>query len=416
MMPNLGWHRILSVLTIRNKTILMSQPDYYQLLDKLIVNQPLNIWKNKIRFTILHEMSLYLNKDFIEARFHMFDHLIYGQHEDKIRWMKIIEEIDKYLGELLGELFISRYFSFQSKERTNNLAKNLINVYHDRINHINWISNSTKEKALKKLQTINIKIGYPTKWKSYNDIYINRSSYFNSISNILQHNYRKKMKDLRKLVDRDEWLIPPQTVNAFYYPSFNEMIFPAAILQEPFFSFDADDALNYGAIGYVIGHELTHCFDDQGRKYDENGNLHLWWTPDDINAFDSHTEKLIKQYENYKILNRHINGRLTLGENIADLGGLDIAYQAFLRTKQAKDGILIDDLTPQQRFFLAFAKVWRVKTTNEKFLSDLKQETHAPAIIRINGPLSNMIEFYHTFNITKNDAMFRESEDRIVIW
>ncbi len=179
---------------------------------------------------------------------------------------------------------------------------------------------------------------------------------------------------------------------------------------------DADDALNYGAIGYVIGHELTHGFDDQGRKYDENGNLFLWWIPDDINAFNSRTQNLIEQYENYEILNRNINGRLTLGENIADLGGLEIAYQAFLRTKQAKDNILIDGLTPRQRFFLAFARTWRVKLTNEKLLSDLKQDVHAPAIIRINGPLSNMMGFYDTFNVTKDDAMFREPENRIIIW
>ncbi len=216
MMPNLDWHRILSILTIKNQTILMAQPDYYQVLDQLLISQPLNIWKNKIRFTLLHEMSIYLNKDFIQAHFHMFNHLIYGQREDKPRWMKIIEEIDRYLGELLGELFISRYFSFESKKRTIDLVKNLIDVYHDRINHIHWINNSTKEKALKKLQAINIKIGYPSKWKTYNDVYVNRLSYFDSIASIFQHDYRKKIRDLRKLVDRDEWMIPPQTVNAFY--------------------------------------------------------------------------------------------------------------------------------------------------------------------------------------------------------
>jgi len=216
MMPNLDWYRIFSILKIRNQTVIMSQPDYYRLLNKLIISQPLNIWKNKIRFTILHEMSKYLNKDFVQARFYMFNHLIYGQREDKARWMKIIEEIDQHIGELLGQLYISHYFSYQSKERTIDLVKNLINVYYGRINHMNWIHNSTKEKALKKLQKINIKIGYPSKWKSYNDVYINRSSYFHSISSIFQHDFRKKIKDLKKFVDRDEWLIPPQTVNAFY--------------------------------------------------------------------------------------------------------------------------------------------------------------------------------------------------------
>jgi putative endopeptidase len=216
MMPNLDWHQILSILTIKNQTVLMAQPDYYRLLDKLIVSQPLNIWKNKIRFTILHEMSLYLNEDFVQARFHMFDQIIHGQREDKTRWMKIIEEINKNLGELLGQLFVARYFSYRAKERTIDLMTNIISIYQKRINQINWIKNSTKEKALEKLEKINIKIGYPSKWKSYNDVYINRSSYFDSISSIFQHDYRKKMKDLRKTVDRDEWIIPPQMVNAFY--------------------------------------------------------------------------------------------------------------------------------------------------------------------------------------------------------
>jgi putative endopeptidase len=216
MMPNLDWHQILSILTIKNQTVLMAQPDYYRLLDKLIVSQPLNIWKNKIRFTILHEMSLYLNEDFVQARFHMFDQIIHGQREDKTRWMKIIEEINKNLGELLGQLFVARYFSYRAKERTIDLMTNIISIYQKRINQINWIKNSTKEKALEKLEKINIKIGYPSKWKSYNDVYINRSSYFDSISSIFQHDYRKKMKDLRKTVDRNEWIIPPQMVNAFY--------------------------------------------------------------------------------------------------------------------------------------------------------------------------------------------------------
>lgn len=194
----------------------MAQPDYYRLLDKLIVNQPLNIWKNKIRFTILHEMSLYLNKDFVQAHFHMFDRIIHGQREDKIRWMKIIEEINKNLGELLGQLFVARHFSLRSKERTMDLMKNIISIYHQRINQIDWIKNSTKIKALEKLEKIQIKIGYPSKWKSYNDVYINRSSYFDSISNIFQHDYRKKIKDLKRTIDRNEWIIPPQMVNAFY--------------------------------------------------------------------------------------------------------------------------------------------------------------------------------------------------------
>jgi putative endopeptidase len=216
MMPNLDWHRILSNLTITNQTVLMSQPDYYQLLNKLIVNQPLNTWKNKIRFTILDAMSNYLSKDFVQARFNMFNHLINGQREDKSRWMKLIDEIEVNIGELLGQLYVSRYFSSQSKERTLDLVKNLIDVYHERINHIDWMKNSTKEKALRKLQKIHIKVGYPTKWKTYDGIHMNRSSYFDSMASVFQYSYRKKMNDLKKSVDRDEWFIAPQTVNAYY--------------------------------------------------------------------------------------------------------------------------------------------------------------------------------------------------------
>lgn len=227
MMPHLDWYRILSVLNIRNHTVLMGQPDYYLLLDKLIVSQPLHIWKNHIRFVILHDMSIYLSKDYVQARFHMFDYLMQGQREDKVRWMKLIESINRHLGDLLGQLFVSKYFSLRAKERTIDLMHNLISVYRQRIQRIDWLDKSTKERALKKVENINIKIGYPSKWKTYEDVFIDRSSYFHSIINILQHDYRKKIKDLSKPVDRDEWVIPPQTVNAFYvinrifdYPEF----------------------------------------------------------------------------------------------------------------------------------------------------------------------------------------------------
>lgn len=216
MMPNLDWYRILSVLNIRNQTILMAQPDYYRLLDKLIVSQPLNIWKNKIRYTILHEMSTYLSKDYVQARFRMFDQLIQGQREDKVRWMKMIEVINQNLGDLLGQLFVSRYFSFRAKERTMDLMKNFISIYQQRIERIPWLSKSTKDKALRKLEKINLKIGYPSKWKNYEGVFIDRSSYFHSMISIFQHDYRKKIKDLSKSVDRNEWMFPPQTVNAFY--------------------------------------------------------------------------------------------------------------------------------------------------------------------------------------------------------
>ncbi|UJR10516.1 hypothetical protein I4U23_014719 [Adineta vaga] len=416
MMPNLNWHEILSILTIENQTVIMAQPDYYLLLDKLIVRQPLNIWKNKIRFTILHELARYLNKDFVDEHFHMYDHLIHGQHLDKPRWTKLIEEIDRYLGDLLGQLYISRYFSSESKQRTILLVKNLIDIYQERIQNINWLHNSTKDKALKKLQAINIKIGYPTTWKTYHDIFIRRSSYFHSLASIFQHDYRKKIRDLGQVVDRNEWIIPAQMVNAFYYPPLNEIVFPAGILQEPLFSLVADDALNYGAIGYIIGHELTHSLDDQGRKYDENGNLHSWWTRNDTDEFNLRTDKLIRQYDEYRMLNTSINGQLTLGENIADLGGLEIAYQAFLQTDQAKNDVLIDGLTPKERFFLAFARTWRVKVTNEKALFGIRQDPHAPVDLRINGPLSNMMGFYEIFNVTKGDSMFKDVIDRVIIW
>ncbi|CAF0769303.1 unnamed protein product [Adineta steineri] len=417
MMPNLGWHRIFNVLEIVNQTVVVSQLDYYQSLEKLIVSQSLNTWKNKIRFTILHKMANYLNKDFVKARFYMFDHIIYGRLEDKPKWMKIIENINEYIGESLGQLYVEMYFPSSAKQRTLKLVHHIIDVYRERLMRNEWMSDKTKEKAIKKLDKVTTQIGYPSEWKTYDTIHMNRRSYFDSISSIFEYTYRKKINDLHKPVDRNEWIFfSPQTVNAYNSELFNSINFPAAILQDPVFIFDADDAINYGAMGAVVGHELTHSFDDKGRKYDENGNLFSWWTPEDINEFNSRTKSIVDQYSSFNVSGTSVNGLLSLGENIADLGGLEVAYEAFLQTDQAKAGVLIDGLTPNQRFFLSYARLSRIKRTEASTFTLLKTDEHPPAILRVNAPLSNMKGFYETFNVTKTDEMYREPSKRVLIW
>ncbi|UJR35374.1 hypothetical protein I4U23_028131 [Adineta vaga] len=416
MMPNLGWHHIIQLLQIPNDTVVMRQLDYYQSLDKLIVSQSLSIWKNKIRFTIAHEMAPYLTEDFLNARHHMFQYSLYGRQQRSSQSMIIIENINEYVGDLLGKLYVDRYFSSEAKQRVLNLTNHLMDIYRNRLMRNKWMHDKTKEKALIKLDQMSKKIGYPPQWKTYENVHTNRWSYFQSMASIFEYNFQKKINDLSRPVDKYEWDISVQTVNAFYMPTKNEIIFPAGILQEPFFMSDGDDAINYGSIGSFIGHEMTHGFDDQGRKYDENGVLNPWWTSEDLNQFSSRTTILVKQFNDYKLFDINVDGLLTLGENLADLGGIEIAYEAFLQTKQAKEGKLIDGLTPNQRFFLSYAKTLRMKMTDERLLALLIVDPHSPAIYRVNGPLSNIMGFYQTFNVTENDKMFRELSIRVNVW
>jgi putative endopeptidase len=297
------------------------------------------------------------------------------------------------------------------------LVNNLQAVYQSRIETLDWMSAETKQRALAKLEAFTKKIGYPDKWKKYDDIQISRTTYYQNMQSIARHDYQEMIQKLGKPVDKTEWGMTPPTVNAYYNPSFNEIVFPAGILQFPFFDFAADDAINYGAIGAVIGHEMTHGFDDQGRQYDKDGNLKDWWIKMDADQFKSKTQAIADQYSKYTVLSDlKVNGNLTLGENIADIGGLAIAYQAFKMTKQGQSTEKIDGLSPDQRFFLSFAQVWRIKIRDEAVRMRISTDPHSPAMYRVNGPLSNMDAFYTAFDIKPGNKMYRPENERVHIW
>jgi putative endopeptidase len=297
------------------------------------------------------------------------------------------------------------------------LVNNLQSVYRQRIQNLDWMSPATKKKALEKLDAFTKKIGYPNKWKNYDDVTINKTSFYANEESISKHDYNEMIKKVGKPVDKTEWGMTPPTVNAYYNPTFNEIVFPAGILQPPFFDKDADDAINYGGIGMVIGHEMTHGFDDQGRQYDKDGNLKDWWTPEDAAKFKAKVKVVIDQYNQYTVLNGlHVNGELTQGENLADIGGLTIAYQAFKNTSEGKSNTKIDGFTPDQRFFLGFAQIWRLKTRDQAMRSRISTDPHSPEIYRVNGPAYNLAAFYKAFNIQPGSKLYRPENERVNVW
>lgn len=416
-MPNIDFKSVLSKLGASTDSVIVRQPKYYQVLSTLIKNQPINIWKEKLKFDALNSAANALTKAFRTAKFNFFGKTLYGQPSQTERWKTMVSNTDRNLGELLGQLYAEQYFKPEAKKRMLELVNNLQKVYEDRIKKVDWMTPETKKKALEKLNAFVKKIGYPDKWKKYDDVEISKNTYYANLQSAEKHAYKEMMDKLGKPVDKTEWGMTPPTVNAYYNPSFNEIVFPAGILQFPFFAFNADDAINYGAIGAVIGHEMTHGFDDQGRQYDASGNLKEWWTKDDAAKFKTKADKVVAFYNNFSLLdNQHVNGALTLGENLADIGGLNIAYDAFKLTKQGKSNDKIDGFTPDQRFFLGFAQVWRMKNRDESMRVRLKTDPHSPEMFRVNGPVYNMEAFYKAFNIPATAKMYVAPANRLGVW
>ncbi len=398
-------------------TVLVGQPKYYAALGKMLTSQPVSVWKTKLQFMALSRHAGALSKPFDDARFNFYGKILNGQKEQQPRWKRMTQNVDGGLGELLGQLYVEKYFTPDAKKRMLDLVNNLQSVYKSRIEKLDWMSPDTKQKAIDKLDAFTKKIGYPDKWKDYDDVNIKAGDYYGNLQQIAKHDYNEDLKKIDKKVDKSRWGMTPPTVNAYYNASFNEIVFPAGILQFPFFDKDADDAINYGAIGAVIGHEMTHGFDDQGSQYDKNGNLKEWWTPEDNKKFKVKTEGIASQYDKYTVLNNvHVNGHLTLGENIADNGGLAIAYQAFKNTDEGKGDKKIDGLTPDQRFFLSFAQVWRIKNRDETMRMRINTDPHSPEMYRVNGPLSNIDAWYKAFNIKPGDKLYRPENERVKIW
>jgi len=416
-LPDLDLKDLFKRMEINTDTVLVGQPKYYKALNTLLKSQPVELWKTKLAFTAISDAAPSLSKNFRDANFDFFGKVLNGQKQPKERWKTMLSTVDGGLGELLGQVYVEKYFTPDAKKRMKDLVDNLQGVYKERVDKLDWMSDATKKKASEKLDAFTKKIGYPDQWKKYDDIEISKDAYYKNLQSIARHNYKEMIERVGKPVDRKEWGMTPSTVNAYYNPSFNEIVFPAGILQFPFFDKDADDAINYGAIGAVIGHEMTHGFDDQGSQYDKDGNLKVWWTPQDATKFKAKTQSVAGQYDKYTVLNNlHVNGNLTLGENLADIGGVAIAYQAFKNTPQGKSEEKIDGFTPDQRFFLSYAQVWRIKMRDEATRMRISTDPHSPALYRVNGPLSNTDAWYKAFNVKPGDKLYRPENERVKIW
>jgi putative endopeptidase len=413
---NLGWATLLANLGAKTDSIDIAQPAYFDKLNVMLKAIPLNDWKLYLKASTLDYYSETLSKPFIDAAFG-FNKVLSGQAVQKSRRQVMTENVDGYLGQALGQLYVKRYFNEDSKKRVLILVNNLQKSFENRINHLEWMSDSTKQKAKDKLYAITKKIGYPDKWRSYDNVQITSNGYFENILSINQNNYLVELAKLNKAVDRSEWHTTPSTVTAYYNPPLNEIVFPAGILQYPYFDFAADDAINYGGIGMVIGHEMTHAFDDQGAQYDKDGNVKNWWAKEDYQKFRERTQQLSNLYSTFTVLDTvHIKGALALGENTADNGGVAIAYDAFKMTQQGKDSVKIDGFTPDQRFFLSIARIWRVKTRDAFLRTYVNTNPHSPAMWRVNGPLMNFEPFYKAFKVQPGDKNYKAESDRVRIW
>ncbi len=416
--PNLSWSSILPELGYKTKqdSLNVSNPKFMVFIDSLLGKIPLEDWKVYLKWNVLKDAAPYLSSAFVNANFAL-NQSISGQKEQTPRWQRMSGLIDRQLGELLGQLYVNKYFNEQAKVRMMELVNNLGTAFNNRIKNLDWMTSETKQRALGKLNAFVKKIGFPDKWKNYDGLAISRNDFLGNVRRANQWQYQDNINRLGKPVDKSEWQMTPSTVNAYYSSQKNEIVFPAAILRFPFFDFEADDAINYGGIGAVIGHEMTHGFDDQGRQFDAEGNLQDWWTKADADEFKKRADQVVTQYNGYTVLDTlNVNGKLTLGENLADLGGLSIAYEAFKNTPQGKSNVKIDGFTPDQRFFLNWAQVWRNNILPEYASQLIITDNHAPGMYRANGPLTNMEAFYNAFNVKFGDKMYKYPELRTRIW
>ncbi len=416
--PGLMWEQLFADLKLSGgDSLIVGQPKFFAEVGNLIQGMPLPVWKQYLKFHLVNDMAPYLSSAYDENRFDFYGRTLRGQQAQKPRWKRVLAVVDGSVGEVLGQLYVDKNFKPEAKTRMLALVNNLQETYAARIQRLDWMSSETKGRALTKLNTFIKKIGYPDTWRDYSKLTVTPNDFVANIMAASAFEYDYNIGKLNRPVDKTEWGMTPPTVNAYYNPAFNEIVFPAGILQYPFFEMNADDAVNYGGIGGVIGHEITHGFDDQGRQYDAAGNLQDWWTEEDAKRFTQKADQVVAQYNAYTVLDKvHVNGQLTLGENLADFGGVAIGYEAFMKTKQAKEGKKIDGFTPEQRFFLSWAQVWRANTRDEEMASRIVTDPHSPNELRCNGPLSNMPEFYQAFGVKPGDKMYRAPADRAKVW
>ncbi len=415
--PNISWKTYMMTRVVPSVSeINIGQPKFFKTVHQMLDYTPINDWKTYLRWMLINDAAPNLSKKFETENFNFYSKYLSGTKEQQPRWRKCVQATDGSLGEALGQEFVKRAFKPEAKERMDELISNLFAAMKERINNLEWMSDTTKKEAQVKLSTFKRKVGYPDVLRGYKGLSINGKSYFDNVENSGTFQIKRNLQDIGKPVDRTRWGMTPPTVNAYYSPALNEIVFPAGILQPPFFNFAADDAINYGAIGGVIGHEISHGFDDQGSKFDAEGNLKSWWTDEDRTKFDERANCVVKQFDKYEVQpGLFMNGKLTLGENIGDLGGLAVAYTAFQKSMEGKTRAeKIDGFTPEQRFFLGWAQVWAAKATAEAERSQVLGDSHALPRWRVNGPLSNMPQFAQAFNCKENKPMVKS--DLCVIW
>ncbi|MBL7835525.1 MAG: M13 family metallopeptidase [Cyclobacteriaceae bacterium] len=413
---NLNWSLVLNQLGAAVDSVNVGQPAYYDKLNTLLKTVPLSDWKVYLKANSLTSYAGYLSKPFVDASFE-YNKALTGQAVQKPRAEEMTQAVDRSLGHALAQLYVKKYFPEEAKKHMRVLVDNLKKAFEARITKLDWMSDSTKAKAKEKLYAFTEKIGYPDKWRDYSAVDVKRDTYFENSLAANRNDYLYNVSKLGQPVDRSEWLTTPPTVTAYNNPPLNEIVFPAGILQSPYFDLYADDALNYGGIGMVIGHEITHSFDDQGAQFDKSGNVTDWWTKADYEKFQARTRQVIDQYNQFTVLDSvHIKGPLTVGENTADIAGVAIAYDAFKLTQQGQDTTRIDGFTPDQRFFISVARIWRVKTRDEFLRMYVNTNSHSPAKWRVNGPLMNFTPFYKAFNVQPGDKMYKPEADRITVW
>ncbi|UFH54258.1 M13 family metallopeptidase [Spirosoma sp. KNUC1025] len=414
--PVLNWTTLLNDLGVKADSVNVGQPAYYSKLNTLLKSASIPDWKVYLKAHALTNYSTLLSQPFVDASF-VYAKILTGQAVKKTRAEEMTQAVDGSLGHALAQLYVKKYFPEAARKRMTVLVDNLEKAFEARINKLDWMSDSTKAKAKEKLYAFTEKIGYPAKWRDYSKVDVKRDAYFENQLSANKNDYLYNLAKVGQPVDRTEWFTTPPTVTAYNNPPMNEIVFPAGILQSPYFDVYADDALNYGGIGMVIGHEITHSFDDQGAQYDKVGNVTNWWTKSDYAKFKAKTQQVIDQYNSFTVLDSlHVKGALTVGENTADIAGVAIAYDAFKLTEQGKDTTKLDGFTPDQRFFISIARIWRVKTKDEFMRMYVNTNPHSPARWRVNGPLMNFTPFYKAFAVQPGDKMYKPETERITVW
>jgi predicted metalloendopeptidase len=417
--PDYDWKAALAAAGVGNKAdyVIVGQPSYVSGFDQVLAKTDLDTVKAYFQWQLLREYAPYLSKAFVDENFDFYGKTLTGVTQNRPRWKIGVSTVEGALGEALGREYVAEYFPPERKARMEELVKNLLAAYHESIDHLDWMGPETKKEAQAKLAKFNPKIGYPNKWRDYSKLAIKKDDLVGNVMRTATFERNRNIAKLGKPIDREEWGMTPQTINAYYNSRLNEIVFPAAILQPPFFNAQADDAVNYGAIGAVIGHEIGHGFDDKGSQSDGNGNLRNWWTKDDEARFKAKTDMLVKQYDAFEpVPGYHVNGALTLGENIGDNSGLAIAYKAYKISLHGQPAPVIGGLTGDQRFFMGFGQVWRSKMRDEAQINQVKTDPHSPGQFRANGTLRNQAAFYEAFGVKEGDKMYLKPEDRVTIW